>query len=130
MVAFGDVPTVLDPHTGNRNVGWSVLSSFYDPLVSLSADLKPEPALATRWDQVDSTHWRFTLRSGVLFHDGHKLTADDVVASLDRARMHRSSAVSGYLAGVVSVRSDGRGGQSSSRPMAASRPFSTGSRSS
>jgi peptide/nickel transport system substrate-binding protein len=107
VVAFGDLPISLDPHIGNRNVRWSVLSSFYDPLVSLSGDMKPEPALATRWEQVDPTHWCFTLRSRVLFHNDQRLIAEDVVASLERARSRPSSAVAQYLAGVVSVRSEG-----------------------
>jgi peptide/nickel transport system substrate-binding protein len=107
VVAFGDTPVALDPHASNRNVAWSVLSSFYDPLVSLSPELKPQPALAVSWERSDPTHWRFKLRPGVTFCNGAPLTADDVVASFQRARTVPSSAVLQYLVGVRSVTKDG-----------------------
>lgn len=41
-----------------------------------------EPALATEWSANDDlTVWTFTLRDGVLFHDGSTLDANDVVIS-------------------------------------------------
>ena len=107
VVAFGDAPVTLDPHASNRNVVWSVLSSFYDPLVSLSPELKPQPALAASWEHDGPTHWRFKLRQGVTFCNGEPLTANDVVASFERARSLPSSAVSQYLVGVRSVARDG-----------------------
>ncbi len=107
VVAFGDMPVALDPHASNRNVSWSVLSTFYDPLVSLSPEMRPQPALAVGWEHTDPTHWRFKLRPGVTFCNGEPLTANDVVASFERARSLPSSAVSQYLMGVRSVASDG-----------------------
>ena len=107
VVAFGDTPVKLDPHASNRNVAWSVLSSFYDPLVSLSPELKPRPALAAGWERDGPTRWRFKLRPGVTFCNGEPLTANDVVASFERARSLPSSAVSQYLVGVRSVATDG-----------------------
>ena len=44
------------------------------------------PALATNWQQVNNTTWRFNLRNGVKFHDGAPFTADDVVFSIERAQ--------------------------------------------
>lgn len=106
-MVFGESPVRLDPHLGNRTVAWSVLSSFYDPLVAFSPRLELGPALAERWVRVDATHWRFTLRQGVRFHDGSALTAQDVVASLERARSHPRSALAYHLVGVSSVRAEG-----------------------
>ena len=103
MVSFGEAPLNLDPHLGNRNVGWSVLSSICDALVAFAPDLTLEPALAESWEHSDTTHWRFTLRRGVRFHNGAALTAADVVASIERARTHPTSAVSYYLFGVGAV---------------------------
>jgi ABC-type transport system substrate-binding protein len=41
-----------------------------------------EPGLATEWTASDDlTTWTFTLREGVLFHDGSSLDANDVVMS-------------------------------------------------
>lgn len=45
---------------------------------------KPEPDLAHHWRQVDALNWRFYLRPGVQFHDGHELTSEDVSVSLNR----------------------------------------------
>lgn len=43
------------------------------------------PVLATSWTSNESgTEWTFTLRQGVIFHDGTPMTARDVKASLDR----------------------------------------------
>jgi peptide/nickel transport system substrate-binding protein len=42
--------------------------------------------LAESWDHRDATVWTFRLRSGVTFHDGKPLTAEDVVFSLARHR--------------------------------------------
>ncbi len=105
-VAFGDAPTPLDPHRTNRSTGWSVLAAFYDPLVELTPDLQPAPALAERWEALDPTHWRFELRPGVRFHDGSALTPADVVASIDRALTHPASAVRHYLTGVRAARAE------------------------
>ena len=107
VIAFGDSPVTLDPHTSNRNIGWSVLASFYDPLVSLGPNLRPLPALATSWEHTSPTRWRFHLRSGVTFCTGEPLTAGDIVASFERARTLPTSAVAQYLVGVRSITAAG-----------------------
>jgi peptide/nickel transport system substrate-binding protein len=43
------------------------------------------PLLATSWEQVEPTKWRFELREGVTFHDGSDFTSDDVVFTFDKA---------------------------------------------
>jgi peptide/nickel transport system substrate-binding protein len=59
----------------------------YDYLVDFpSGDLtKPEPMLATSWQQIDDLTWEFELRDGVTFHEGEQFTAEDVKASLELA---------------------------------------------
>lgn len=46
---------------------------------------KLEPALATAWKQAAPTQWDFTLRPGVVFQNGTKLTAQTVADDLNRA---------------------------------------------
>ncbi|WDV54756.1 ABC transporter substrate-binding protein [Streptomyces coeruleorubidus] len=58
--------------------------STAETLVKLNADGDAEPALATEWAQ-SGRNWTFTLRDGVTFHDGTKLTAETVVNSLTKA---------------------------------------------
>jgi peptide/nickel transport system substrate-binding protein len=56
-----------------------------DFLVMDGPDLMLRPMLATSWKpNEDGSVWTFTLRDGVKFHDGRTMTADDVVASIDR----------------------------------------------
>jgi peptide/nickel transport system substrate-binding protein len=60
--------------------------SVTESLTRLGDDGKVEPALATEWKQEDPTTWRFTIRSGVKFHDGTDMTPDSVVTALQAAQ--------------------------------------------
>ncbi|WNK00928.1 ABC transporter substrate-binding protein [Thalassospiraceae bacterium LMO-JJ14] len=51
------------------------------------------PALASSYEFTNDTTIEFTLRKGVKFHDGSDLTADDVVATLNRAADPKYGAV-------------------------------------
>jgi peptide/nickel transport system substrate-binding protein len=103
------------------------LSSGFDPMNASSAavlaanlhvfeglvDLdpvtrKPYPALAAQLpQQVDDTTWRATLRDGATWHDGSRVTADDVVFSFTRIIAPDSTALMKqflpFLAGVTKV---------------------------
>jgi peptide/nickel transport system substrate-binding protein len=56
-----------------------------ESLVEVDSSFKLKPGLAKSWEQVNDTVWRFHLREGVKFHDGHEMRADDVKWSLERA---------------------------------------------
>lgn len=56
-----------------------------ETLVVLDALGDAQPALSTAWEQLDGRNWRFELRTGVKFHDGTLLTAEQVAASLTAA---------------------------------------------
>ena len=75
----------LDPYSYGDTFTISVLNHVYEGLVRYDSKLAIEPALATSWEVVSPTLWRFHLRQGVTFHDGAPFTADDVVASFERA---------------------------------------------
>jgi len=78
-------PQTMDPHSQNENLTNNINNLIYDTLVMRDKDLKVIPGLATSWEQVNPTTWRFRLRQGVKFHDGTPFTADDVVFSMQRA---------------------------------------------
>ena len=78
-------PQTMDPYSQNENLTNNINSFIYDTLVMRDRDLKVIPGLATSWEQVNPTTWRFKLRPGVKFHDGTPFTADDVVFSFERA---------------------------------------------
>jgi peptide/nickel transport system substrate-binding protein len=75
----------LDPHSTNALFTFLVVHQVYEGLTWRGDDLKVHPGLATRWEQVEPTRWRFQLREGVRFAGGEAFDADDVVFSLTRA---------------------------------------------
>ncbi|WMX48222.1 ABC transporter substrate-binding protein [Streptomyces roseicoloratus] len=62
----------------------TVLANVCEQLLRVTPDLRIEPGLAVKWENPQPDVWVYTLRSGVTFHDGTVMTADDVVASLKR----------------------------------------------
>ncbi len=79
-------PQTMDPHSQNELLTNSMNGQVYEGLVGRDRRLGVVPALATGWQQLSPTLWRFRLRPGVKFHDGTPFTADDVVFSVRRAR--------------------------------------------
>ncbi|MBI3512542.1 MAG: ABC transporter substrate-binding protein [Proteobacteria bacterium] len=92
----------LDPHANNETMTLRFLSNVYDALVTRDKDLKIVPWLATEWKIVEPTRWRFSLRRDVSFHEGSKMTADDVIFSVARASS-KTSGVSSHAAGIKAV---------------------------
>jgi peptide/nickel transport system substrate-binding protein len=88
--AAGD-PNTMDPHSQNLGTVTMVLQQIYDMLIARNADLTLRPGLATSWEQVEPTRWRFVLRQGVRFHEGQAFNADDVVFSVHRALQRTSN---------------------------------------
>ena len=80
-----------DPHAQNEGLNNTINSEIYERLTTRDKALGLVPALATSWEAVSPTVWRFTLRRGVTFHDGTPLTADDVVFSIERAQLPSSN---------------------------------------
>lgn len=81
--AQNDILT-LDPHSQNHTTTHAIMQYVYEGLTRYSKDFQVEPCLATSWEQITPTQWRFHLRKGVKFHDGTPFTADDVVFSYGR----------------------------------------------
>ena len=106
-VAFDGIPATLDPHLHNETAVWSVLCNFYDPLIAMTPDMRLEPALAVSWTQESPTRWRLELRDGVTFSNGAPFSADDVVATFQRAAKHPRSGIRHHLVGIENVIADG-----------------------
>jgi len=97
-----DIPT-WDIHSQNNALANGIHASVYESLVYYnSRTFKPEPLLATGWNQVSPTQLRLTLRTGVKFHDGSDFTADDAVFSLQRA-MAPTSNFTPYIQGIERI---------------------------
>ena len=76
----------LDPSTEYSN-GVMVLQNVYETLTRYNAETgEIDPLLATEWSSnEDGTEWVFQLRDDVVFHDGTKMTATQVVNSFKRS---------------------------------------------
>lgn len=75
-----------DPHKSTATAAAEVLFMLGDTLVSIDYDMVTlKPGLATSWDvSPDGLTYTFHLRDDVTFCGGRKMTADDVVYSLNR----------------------------------------------
>jgi peptide/nickel transport system substrate-binding protein len=77
--------SLIDPLTVGDTGGICLMSQTGEYLAVSDPDLHLIPALAESWlPNADGSIWTFKIRRGVKFHDGHVLTARDVVASMDR----------------------------------------------
>ncbi|MEU8822039.1 ABC transporter substrate-binding protein [Streptomyces sp. NPDC048636] len=79
-----DEPDSLDLDTQGTSAGRTVLSNVCERLYQLRPDMSVRPWLATKATRPDPTTLVLSLRRDVTFHDGSKLTADDVLWSLKR----------------------------------------------
>ena len=79
-------PAGLDPAITGDNESFRISRQIYETLVSIDANTgTPIAGLAESWTQSqDGLTYTFTLRQGVLFHDGTELDAEAVVANFTR----------------------------------------------
>ena len=90
----------LDPHSSNNTFTNAFLDNVFESLVRHNPRLELEPSLATRWEVVSPTVWRFQLRENVRFHGGETFGAEDVVFSWQRLNTPGALA-RGVLGGVI-----------------------------
>jgi len=92
----------LDPHMGTAFSLRELSAHIFEGLVTIGEDYGVIPQLAESWTvSPTGIDYTFRLRSGVKFHNGKTMTADDVKASLDRFVQY--SARRGDLAAVERV---------------------------
>jgi peptide/nickel transport system substrate-binding protein len=76
----------LDPTLTSITASLGVAGPLWDWLTEVDANGKLQPGLAESWKQSDDgLSWEFKLRSGVKFHNGQDLTAEDVQFTLMEA---------------------------------------------
>ena len=79
VVAVRTPPNNFDPRQGNDETSQRVAQLVFSSLLDVGPDLRVVPRLALRLDNPDPLTYVAQLRRGVKFHDGHELTAKDVV---------------------------------------------------
>ena len=85
-------PSNIDPHNNLELNAFTVQMQIYDTLVTRDNEGNISPSVATKWEQIDDVTTRFYLRDDVYFHNGDKMTAEDVLFTIQRACRMSSSA--------------------------------------
>jgi peptide/nickel transport system substrate-binding protein len=108
-IGLSGTVTSIDPHFYNASPNNSIAMQIFDRLTERTADGQLVEGLATKWESVSETKWRFTLREGVKWHDGKPFTSDDVVFTLGRAGSVPNSpgGFGGFMRNISSVEVDG-----------------------
>ena len=85
-VAVAQQAPSLDLHKNSSLIARQMMDgTVWEKLVTLNSKAEAVPELCESYDvSEDAKTITFTLRKGVKFHDGSEMTADDVVASMNR----------------------------------------------
>ena len=94
--------STMDPHANSNKDNKAATKQVYEALLDVDSNLAIVPQLALAWKPLNPTTWEFTLRPGVLFHDGTPVSPDDVVFSIERARTETSD-FKAYVDGITAV---------------------------
>ncbi|WP_370193617.1 ABC transporter substrate-binding protein [Aurantimonas coralicida] len=86
VITYKDDVATLDPAIGYDWQNWSMIKSLFDGLMDyVPGTTELRPGLAESYEiSEDGQTFTFKLRSGVKFHNGREMTAEDVKFSLDR----------------------------------------------
>lgn len=83
-IAIDAPPPTLDQPVSTATAARDTSRLIFESLVVTNANHEPVPMLAESIETDDNQTFTFKLREGILFHNGEEMTADDVVASMER----------------------------------------------
>lgn len=84
-IAISANPPSLDAQIANSNITAQVGYHIFEPLFAMDENFEPQAVLADSYEvSEDGKEYTIKLLKGVKFHNGKEMTADDVVASLNR----------------------------------------------
>jgi peptide/nickel transport system substrate-binding protein len=103
--ALDSDPSNLIPYGGVSTSNMWGKELMYDSLLAWDRELAIQPALAESFEvNEDATEYIFTLRQGVLFHNGQEMTAADVVYSFETALSPPAPGIEvAFLANIASI---------------------------
>ncbi len=84
VVDLVNEPSSLDPQVQWNPDSYYVYRNIFDNLVTRDDKGAIVPQVATSWKYLSDTEISFELRTDITFHDGSKLTAEDVAYSVQR----------------------------------------------
>ena len=97
--------TTVNPYDTNTTEVLNMLRMTHSRMFRQNPETyELENDLCTEYEQVDDLHWVFKLRDDVVFHNGEKMTADDVVYSFNRMKEYSyTAAKTEFIEEVVKV---------------------------
>jgi peptide/nickel transport system substrate-binding protein len=93
----------LDPMDSSLLVEREVFYNIYDSLFTIDPSLAIKPGLVKSWDTSDPMNYKFTLQSGVKYHDGTAFNAASVKANIERYKTGSTSRRKSDLGSVKTV---------------------------
>ncbi len=105
----GSTTDTIDPGTHTDSVGITIERNMRNYLTEVSPDGSLIGEVATSWEsKPGAKDWTFELRNDVEFHDGQKLTAKDIIYSINHhIREGSTSAVAGQMGKIAEMKADG-----------------------
>ena len=103
----GSDPVTMDPHIAGDSGSAEFIVEIFSGLLTITPELNIELDLAESFEvSDDGLVYTFTLRDDIFFHQGRRVTAEDVQWSLERAasRELASPTALGYLGDIIGVR--------------------------
>jgi len=100
-ISFPSTTDSIDPHT-TRSPFYFMVNPFYDSLFFIDGQNGLNPGVAESYETSEDG-LTLTLRDDVVFSDGTPLTADAVVASLERARTFEGSLYGAQFTNVTTI---------------------------
>ena len=96
IIAMEDEFTTIDPMETTAESNQIVQDCTHDLLTDTNLDeMKNEGELVESWEMIAPDHWKFKLKDNVTFHNGEKLSVDDVEFTFERAKT--KSTTSAYM---------------------------------
>lgn len=85
QIAVGQQPNTIDPLVTTATATAYAAKPIFESLLTINENYEIEPMLAESYEVSDDAKTiTFKLREGIKFHNGQEMTADDVLASMNR----------------------------------------------
>lgn len=109
-IAFATGWTSVDPVNNNAGIrDLSIVRSIYSSLTQTDHEGKVLPDIATEWKRSADNVWTFRLRDDVVFPNGEKLDAHNVVYNINRTLKEAeilSNWITASISNITDVRAD------------------------
>lgn len=81
--------SMLNPYKQMRRSEQHIARQIFSGLTRLDESEQLQPDLAHSWEQISAIHWRFYIRPGVRFHNGHLLSVDVIKSNFETLKTTR-----------------------------------------